>query len=46
MSKKSVYRSGDSVFGYRLAMSIVVDWGVKQQTKQARFHLDLKYIGK
>ena len=46
MNKISIYRTGDSVFAYRLDMTIVVDWVVKQQTKQARFHLDLKYFGK
>ena len=25
-------------FAYRLDMTIAVDWGVKQQTKQAGFH--------
>ena len=32
-----IYRTGDSVFAYHLDMNIAVDWGVKQQTKQARF---------
>ena len=44
MNIKLIYRTGDSVFAYHLDMTIDVDQGVKQQTKQARFRYDLNNI--
>ena len=48
MNKVCVFKlqTGVSVIAYHLDMTISVDWGVKQQTKQAWFPLDLTYISK
>ena len=43
VNKISIYGTGGSIFAYCLDMTIAVDWGVKQQTKKARFHRDLKW---